>query len=217
MVARVRPLRAAVEDLGAADLLPDRKVWRTQVSYVYGHPHESLGATAGALFSAHYRIARRAMQRFNHFWLTGRLVDQRDQWARLIPYLIESGLPIDPPPPDDEPQFLVPREVLVADSAEDVIDATTHLGPVLAYLPWSSGMDETSDGWGVKWVGSDGPRLVRGGDPTYLRAVLVKGVSGRFCAVRISDGHRGSREVWLPFAALRECFRNGGRALSITL
>jgi hypothetical protein len=213
--AVIHPLGEILD--GLPDLYPERKIWRTGPPYTYRHRSESLGYAAGAYASAYWRLTRREITHFNAGWLSDRL-HSPDPWDVLVPYLAAEGIPFSEPDEDGNERRLVPEALYLTSSADEIVRACIHRGPVLAFLPWPHWWDSMSDAWGVQWVGPAGPstpRITELQPRISFRGAVVKGVSYRYHAVRIRDGFDDHPDLWLSLRALKDAMSYGGRALMI--
>jgi PAS domain-containing protein len=214
--AVTHPMHELTAKLQAA--WPERKVWRTGPPYVYRLRHDSLGYATAAYCSAYWRLHRREIETFDAGWLSARLATATDPWDTLVPYFAAEGVPFLEPDDEGAERRLIPSDLYLTSRLEEIAAAVSHLGPVLAFLPWPGWWDSTSVAWGQRWVGPAGsntPRLTATMRRHEFRGIVIKGISYRYHAVRIRDGFDNRPDLWLSLRALQDAMNYGGRALTI--
>lgn len=209
------PLTTFAHGLSSARRLePEKKIHRVGAFYPWRRTPESLASAVASLLTAHHRLAnpgRGAVVRFDLWWILDRIYGSpTDPWAVAVGTVRGGSVPL-----SGGGLGLTPRHVyVIPESADELAQAVVTLGPVVLWAPWPAHFGETSTEYGVQWVGPSG-RAATG--PWYAeerRAVLVKGVSYRYRALRLQDDHESGREdLWVSFAAVDALLRAGANAL----
>jgi hypothetical protein len=203
--------RASTFALAVGSLIeyrPEKKVYRVGEEYPYTDIGDSLPSALCAFLTAHYRIAhpgKGAVRRFPWWWVRDRIGILEDA-IRVIPL----GVPLEEPLYEDErwhPSALYVR----ATSVSEIATAIQHHGPVVLHAFWPGRFDRTSTELGVEWVGTDGRNAVGPYYAEHRRAVLLKGVSYRYGAIRVQDEDNVDR--WLSFPTLRAMLAEGADTL----